>query len=114
MKKKILKSDKYKKARGGYSRLLKISCAKCDTAICFYQKDGPGLLKRMYIDRISGSTRYANLQNVPMKSPLQMVCPNCKELLGVPMIYKKEHRPAYRLFVGSIAKKIVNSQDITL
>ena len=66
----------------------------------------------MYLDRISGSTRYANLQNTPVKSLSQMVCSNCKELLGVPMIYKKEDRPAYRLFVGSVAKKIVNSQDV--
>ena len=46
------KSDKYKKARGGYSRLLNITCEKCENHICFYQKGSPSFLKRMYIDRM--------------------------------------------------------------
>ncbi len=37
----------------------------------------------------------------------ELRCPECKELLGVHMIYKKEDRPAYRLFVGAVGKKIV-------
>ena len=49
-------NDKYKKVRGGYSRLLEISCEKCGSVLCHYQKDGPGILKRMYFDRISGIT----------------------------------------------------------
>ena len=46
------KSDKFKKARGGYSRLFDIRCEKCGNHICYYQKDGPGILKRMYLDRV--------------------------------------------------------------
>ena len=38
-------------------RLLDISCAKCDTHLFYYQKDGPGMLKRMYLDRIYGSKK---------------------------------------------------------
>ncbi len=34
-----LKSDKYKKARGGASKLLEISCGECGMAICNYQKN---------------------------------------------------------------------------
>lgn len=34
MIKTIFKKDKYKKARGGYSRLLEISCQKCGNIIC--------------------------------------------------------------------------------
>ena len=34
------KSDKFKKARGGYSRLFDIRCEKCGNHICYYQKDG--------------------------------------------------------------------------
>lgn len=48
----IFKNDKYKKTRGGYSRLLNISCQKCGSQICYYQKDGPGNLRRMYIDQL--------------------------------------------------------------
>ncbi len=90
-------NDKYKKVRGGYSRLLEISCEKCGHKLCHYQKDGPGILKRMYFDRINGITTY---------SSKNLICSNCKEILGVPIIYKKENRPAYRLFTGAVSKKI--------
>jgi ribosomal protein L17 len=92
-----LKSDKYKKARGGYSRLLNISCAKCGQHLCFYQKDGPGILKRMYTDRIFDPT-------------FTTTCQKCKQLLGVNYIYEKENRPAFRLFIDAVSKKIVKSK----
>lgn len=94
------KNDKYKKSRGGYSRLLDISCEKCQEHICFYQKDGPGNLRRMYLDRIIDS-----------RIPLTRKDLSCskKHLLGVKIIYEKENRSAYRLFVDSVVKKIVKS-----
>ena len=61
------KSDKYKKVRGGYSRLLDISCVRCGQHLCLYQKDGPGLLKRMYLDRIYESEKYSGLEKQPLK-----------------------------------------------
>ena len=91
-----LKNDKYRKARGGHSRLLDVSCAKCNTHLFYYQKDGPGILKRTYLDRIVGSKIGKS----------NLVCPKCKELLGVSMIYKKENRQAIRLFAGAVSKKI--------
>ena len=94
-----LKKDKYKSAREDYSRILDICCEHCSTRICFYQKDGPGMLKRMYLDRIEGLDTSAE----------NLTCPVCARLLGVSMIYEKEQRPAYRLFVGSVTKKIVKS-----
>lgn len=90
-------NDKYKKTRGGYSRLLEVSCEKCGHTICQYQKDGPGILKRMYFDRITG---------IKPSSSKNLICGNCKETLGVPSIYKKENRSAYRLFVGAVTKQI--------
>lgn len=96
-----MKNDKYKKARGGWSRMLDISCEHCGNHICFYQKDGPGPLKRMYHDRIS---------DFPTNSS-QLVCTGCGSVLGVGIIYEKENRPAYRLFVGSITKKIVKGDS---
>jgi hypothetical protein len=92
-----LKNDKYRKSRGGYSKLLEIFCVNCKTALFSYQKDGPGILKRLYIDRI---------QNPEQIKP-QLICSNCKEVLGTQIIYKKENRPAYRLFAGAVSKKIV-------
>lgn len=64
----------------------------------------------MYLDRIYESNKYSGLENKPLKSLHQLVCPKCGELLGVPYIYQKENRLAFRLFVGEVAKKIVKSR----
>ncbi len=97
-----LKNDKFKKAQGGYSRLLQISCRKCNSVICMYQKDGPGNLRRMYLDRI------VDPQVSVMRKDL-----TCQKghLLGVKIMYEKENRPAFRLFVDSVAKKIVKYES---
>lgn len=96
MSKLSLKNDRYRKSRGGYSRFLDLSCASCGTHVCYYQKDGPGILKRIYVDRIDKS-----------KNSKQLICSKCKEVLGIRIIYKKERREAYRLFVGAVIKKIM-------
>lgn len=93
------KNDKFKKARGGYSRLLAIHCASCEKSIALYQKDGPGPLKRMYIDRIS------KLDIKPRKKG-DFTCPACGKILGTFFIYQKEQRPAIRLYQDSIFKKV--------
>ncbi len=95
-----LKNDKYKRARGGYSRLLHISCQKCGASVCDYQKDGAGALRRMYIDRISAPEVSTSRKDLS--------CSN-GHLLGIKMIYEKERRPAFRLFVDSVTKKIRKS-----
>lgn len=92
------KNDKYKKVRGGRSRLLSISCEKCGENICKYQKDGPGNLRRMYHDRI--------VEPKVSISRKDLSCSN-GHLLGVKIIYEKEKRPAFRLFVDSVTKKII-------
>lgn len=102
--KATLKNDKYKKVRGGRSKLFDISCANCGKRICVYQKDGPGMLKRVYLDRIYNSplenSHHAAENDIP-----KFICPNCGKLLGVLMTYKKESRFAYRLIPGAIIKK---------
>ncbi len=100
MKKSRLKNDQYRRKRGGNSRLLRISCEKCGSAICFYQKDGPGNLRRMYIDRISDPS-----VSLTGKS---LACSK-GHVLGVKIIYEKEKRPAFRMFVDAVAKKIVKA-----
>lgn len=94
------KNDKFKKARGGYSRLLQISCQKCGSLICLYQKDGPGNLRRMYIDRI--------MEPAISITRKDLTCLK-GHLIGIKTIYEKEARPAFRLFVDSVSKKIVKS-----
>ena len=101
-----LKNDRFKKNRGGQSRLLEISCAGCGARLCFYQKDGPGMLKRMYLDRIYDSKDYGGLAGLPLSKLPQLICKSCQRLLGVPIEYEKENRLAFRLFQGAVAKKI--------
>lgn len=91
-------NDKYRKSRGGKSRALDVSCEHCEQHLAFYQKDGPGILKRMYVDRFIGFKPVGE----------ELVCSNCKAVLGQRMNYKKEDRPAYRLYVGAVSKKIVS------
>ena len=98
--KQVLKNDKYRKTRGGYSRLLSISCEKCGSNICIYQKDGPGNLRRMYLDRI--------IDPKISLSRKDLSCPK-GHLLGVKIIYEKEKRPAFRMFVDAVKKKIIKS-----
>lgn len=107
-----LKQDKYRKARGGHSRLFDIECSKCHHHLFYYQKDGPGILKRTYLDRIYDSNAYGNLQHLPINKLPQLVCEKCKEHIGVPFVYKKEYRLAFRLFEGSVSKQIVNVEKI--
>lgn len=104
-----LKNDKYKKSRGGYSRLLDISCSLCGNHICYYQKDGPGILKRMYLDRITG-IEIPDYQLKETKKVPQLICTKCHQHLGIPTIYDPEKRAAYRLFVGSISKRVVKTK----
>ncbi|HBB76776.1 MAG: hypothetical protein A2186_01255 [Candidatus Levybacteria bacterium RIFOXYA1_FULL_41_10] len=91
-----LKNDKFRKSRGGYSRLLEISCSSCNTKLFKYQKDGPGIIKRLYVDRI-----YLEVSGSTIK------CENCKRLVGKLTVYEKENRPAYAIQSGAIKKKIV-------
>lgn len=92
-----MKSDRYRKARGGYSRILQLSCSNCEKKLFRYQKDGPGILKRLYLDRVLDDNTKTS----------KLVCDKCKEVLGIKTIYKKENRPAYRLFAGAVSKEIV-------
>ena len=91
-----LKNDNFRKSRGGYSRLLEISCSSCSKKLFKYQKDGSGIIKRMYIDRIYEDVKGQNLK-----------CKNCGNLIGRLAIYEKENRPAYTIKLGTIKKKIV-------
>ena len=81
---------------------MAIRCEKCGTHLFYYQKDGLGILKRAYLDRIIDLKNFGK----------SLSCPKCNEALGVKYVYPKEKRLAYKLFVGCITKKIVNQKDI--
>jgi hypothetical protein len=58
------------------------------------------MLKRMYLDRMIQPA-----QNIGLK---MLTCPGCDATLGTSMIYKKENRPAYKLYPGAVAKQLTN------
>jgi hypothetical protein len=91
-----LKNDKFRKSRGGYSRLFEIRCSSCNEKLFNYQKDGPGIIKRTYIDRICGVFKGRDLK-----------CKNCNLLIGNLIIYEKENRPAFAIKPGTIKKRII-------
>ena len=100
------KSDKYKTARGGRSKLLDISCRKCGEHILYYQKDGAGNLRRMYMDRIVEPGRLNKNQYKNIKDIKPLTCTGCKEILAHPINYKKEKRNAYSaLWMESVKNK---------
>lgn len=100
------KNDKYKSARGGYSRLLSVCCRKCESLVVVYQKDGPGNLRRLYLDRIFSPDDMVNLQILSIKKVSELKCKKCSEVLGTPYIYAKEKRKAFRLYQDSVIKRV--------
>lgn len=100
-----IKKDKYKSARGGYSRLLSLHCRKCNSIVAIYQKDGPGSLLRLYLDRIVSPEYLINLQHKNIKDISNLKCKNCGEIIASPYIYAPEKRKAFRLFHDAVIKK---------
>ncbi len=95
--------DQFTEARGA-PKMLEITCAKCNKWILDYQKDGPGKLLRMYVDRIyhpKALREYTfSTSNIQSISPLK--CWSCKKVLAKPIIYHRKHpspetRPAYSI-----------------
>lgn len=107
MKEFKIKSDKYLQQRGGTAKFINIICSKCNNLIFVYQKDGPGWLKRCYINRIVFPEKYASLKKIrELVSTIQLgnlVC-SCGNLIGTPMTYK-DKRLAYHLIRGNFTRK---------
>lgn len=108
-----MKKDKYLRARGGTARMLDIHCARCDTWLLRYQKDGVGQLLRCYLNRIFAPQEFAAIQRNPaVKEPKDMPnlpCPNCKTVVGTPMRHV-DGRLAFRLVKGTYSKKTAKGE----
>ncbi len=109
-----VRKDGYRRSRGNTSTLYEIDCSGCDHVLFVYQKDGPGPIKRCYLDRIA----WASDEDLVV-SPQQAVdgqfpglfCDQCDQPIGTPMFYQPEDRPAYRMIPGSFHKrKFVSAQ----
>jgi hypothetical protein len=100
------KKDKYKSARGSYSRLMNLHCRVCDNFLAMYQKDGPGNLRRLYFDRIVLPKKLVGLEKKAISKVSILRCSKCKEDIGTPYVYKKENRKAFKVYQDAIVKKV--------
>jgi hypothetical protein len=102
-----LKRDRFMSSRGGTSAFYNIYCAHCRRWLLLYQKDGTGNLFRLYLDRIHAPENLVALhRSVGKSSKFQgLACRHCNASIGVPMIYKREGRPAFRLIPGAIVRQ---------
>lgn len=106
MPKLKFKRGKFKSSRGGCSRLLDLYCQKCNSLVATYQKDGPGNLLRLYMDRIMSPENLVGLQYKNIKDTLPLRCGNCELIIGMPYIYEREKRKAFRIVHDTVIKKI--------
>lgn len=100
------KNDSYTRRRGAPA-MIAISCSGCAQYIMAYQKDGPGPLLRCYLDRIHHPLEIAQRQHEQFdknQSP-KLECTSCNVVIGVPIIYDKETRPAYHMRPGLFSIK---------
>ena len=105
--KDLIKRDKFYRSRGSTATIMSITCSRCNMNICTYQKDGTGNLHRIYLDRIISSESFFKIpeyvRTVSLNELPNLVC-SCRNIIAVPMVYKKEGRLAFRLLHGSIHK----------
>lgn len=100
------KSDSYMRSRGAPAMLV-MTCAHCNSYVMCYQKDGPGPLIRCYLDRIHHPEILEKRQYEEFNkhSTPKLECFSCQTVIGSPIIYEKENRPAYHLRPGFFALK---------
>lgn len=100
------KRDRFYRSRGGRAKFLNIHCSQCGNHVALYQKDGPGALLRLYLDRIFAPELLAATCHsyLTRESMPPLVCSQCKRIIGVPMVYEPEKRLAYRLVPGAFLK----------
>lgn len=86
--------------RRGQPKMLEIKCRRCGGWVMSYQKDGPGALLRCYLDRIHAPEHLEDRQNLQfdVRTFPRLRCNSCNVIIGVPMVYQLESRPAYKMF----------------
>jgi len=106
--------DKYFRERGGSAKIINVSCAKCKNKLFIYQKDGPGWLKRCYVNRILWPENYiilAKNKNLEPKELPLLKCSSCQEIIGSPMRHK-DGRIAFSLIRGKFIRAANKSKSI--
>jgi hypothetical protein len=90
------------KKEKSWSRILKVQCVKCSDRVCYYQKDKPGTLERMFIEHMLDRRQFDQM----------LTCEKCGYVLGLKIIDAKRELPAFRLFQGAVKTRIVNRSAV--
>lgn len=98
-----LKKDKYFRERGGTAKIINVSCMQCGRILFTYQKDGPGWLKRCYLNRIIHPEKYSRLQHEKELKDLGKLKCICGSVIGSPMKHK-DGRIAFHLIRGKFKR----------
>ena len=96
-----MKKDKYLRERGGTAKIIDVACTKCGNILLVYQKDGPGWLKRCYLNRILSSS-------IPLSSSTENLVCSCGQILGS-LSKHKDGRQAFFL-IRSKFKRLNNKR----
>ncbi len=99
-----LSKGEYIKATKGALQILDLRCSYCNHLNVVYQKDEPGRLIRCYIDRII-SPYISQPEHMTKNMLPHLSCLKCGKLLGIPMLYEKEKRLAYRMVPGAFVQE---------
>lgn len=96
--------------RGGSAQWLLLLCGVCKEEITLYQKDGPGKLLRLYLDRVANTDGERPYKNLPYKEIGALTCNACSSVIGVPMLYAKDEKPrtAIRLINAGVDQTKIN------
>ncbi len=108
-----MKKDRYYKKRGGFAKIINVSCANCGKLLFIYQKDGAGWLKRCYLNRIISPSKYEKLQhNKEISEPndLKNLKCDCGSIIGSPMKHK-DGRLAFHLIRRNFKRTINKSKN---
>jgi hypothetical protein len=100
------KRDQYLDERGGRPHFLNIYCDHCGNHLLLYQKDNPGKLKRLYLDRMIAPKQLVELNNLPIVDIPLLRCPDCNRLVAIAEEYDKEPRKVYLLLSFSTTNKV--------
>lgn len=105
-----IKKDSYFRSRGSICATWRIMCARCGAEAFVYQKDGRGILKRAYLNRIRAPEQLAQLQDhsLAVRNLQALKCFACGMLIGAPMRHR-EGRLAFKLLPGNWKKQILRS-----
>lgn len=95
------KNNSHTRNRGAPAMLC-IFCVTCNTFLMCYQKDGPGPLLRCYLDRIHfpEDLNKRQCEKFCKSTAPKLECKSCHTVIGVPILYEKEDRPAYHMRPG--------------